>query len=162
MARFTRLLADVSPLRDSPPFRRLWAGTTLSAVGSALTRFAVMLQVYDLTRSSFAVGAIGLAQLVPLLLIGLPGGSLADGLDRRKLVLVCYCGLTLTTAGLAAAAFAGSRDLWLLYVLVTVQACISSVSVPARQTFVPRLLPPDKLQAGLALNRFSFQIMLIV
>ena len=46
--------------------------------------------------------------------------------------------------------------------LVTVQACISSVSVPARQTFVPRLLPPDKLQAGLALNRFSFQIMLIV
>ena len=97
MARITWLLADVSPLRESPAFRRLWTGTTLSSVGSALTRFAVMLQVYDLTRSSFAVGAIGLAQLVPLLLIGLPGGALADRMDRRKLVLFCYWGLILTT-----------------------------------------------------------------
>ena len=162
MAWIGKLLADVSPLRESPAFRRLWAGTTLSAVGSALTRFAVMLQVYDLTKSSFAVGAIGLAQLVPLLLIGLPGGSLADLVDRRKLVLFCNCGTTLGAIGLAAQAIAGSRQLWLLYALVTFQSSISSISVPARQTFVPRLLPPDKLRAGLALNRLSFQIMLIV
>ena len=157
-----KLLADVSPLRESPAFRRLWVGTTTSSVGSALTRFAVMLQVYDVTRSSFAVGAIGIAQLVPLLLIGLPGGSLADRVDRRKLVLICNCGTTLGAVALTVQAFAGSRSVWLLYVLVTIQASISSVSVPARQTFVPRLLPKSKLQAGLALNRLSFQIMLIV
>ncbi len=162
MARISWLLADVSPLRESPAFRRLWAGTTLSAVGSALTRFAVMLQVYDLTRSPFAVGAIGIAQLVPLLLIGLPGGSLADRVDRRTLVLACHCAATLTVAGLAAQALAGSHRVWLLYLLVTVQASISAVSVPARQTFIPRLLPPDKLRAGLALNRLSFQVMLII
>jgi hypothetical protein len=51
-----RLLADIGPLRESAAFRRLWAGMTLSSVGSALTFFAVMLQVYDLTRSPFAVG----------------------------------------------------------------------------------------------------------
>jgi hypothetical protein len=45
------LLADITPLRESAAFRRLWAGATLSAVGSALTSFAVTLQVYDLTRS---------------------------------------------------------------------------------------------------------------
>ncbi len=160
MAWISSLLTDVSPLRESPVFRRLWIGSTLSAVGSALTRFAVMLQVYEQTKSSFAVGAIGIAQLVPLVLIGLPGGSLADRVDRRKLVLICNCGATLGAAGLAAQAFAGSRSLWLLYLLVTVQSSVASISAPARQTFIPRLLPPGKLQAGLALNRLSFQIML--
>jgi MFS family permease len=158
----THLFADISPLRESPPFRRLWAGSTLSSVGSSMTRFAVMLQVYDLTKSSFAVGLIGVAQLVPILLIGLLGGSLADAVDRRKLVLICNCAATATSAGLAVQAFAGSRQLWLLYLLVMIQASVASVSAPARQTFIPRLLPASKLPAGLALNRLSFQIMLIV
>ena len=50
------LLADLTPLRESPAFRRLWAGSTLSSVGGALTTFAVALQVYRITRSPFAVG----------------------------------------------------------------------------------------------------------
>jgi len=83
-----RLLADITPLRESAAFRRLWAGTTLSAVGSALTSFAVILQVFDLTRSPFAVGAIGVAQMVPTLAVGLLGGPVTDVIDRRKLVLV--------------------------------------------------------------------------
>ena len=56
-----RLLVDIAPLRESPQFRRLWAGSTLSAIGTSLTGFAVTLQVYNLTRSPFAVGVIGLA-----------------------------------------------------------------------------------------------------
>jgi len=81
-----RLLADITPLRESAAFRRLWAGTTLSSVGSALTAFAVMLQVYEITRSPFAVGAIGVAQMVPTLAVGLLGGPVTDAdgavLDR--------------------------------------------------------------------------------
>jgi len=73
-----RLLADITPLRELPAFRRLWAGTTLSSVGSAMTGFAVMLQVYDLTHSSLAVGAIGVAQMVPTLTVGLLCGPVAD------------------------------------------------------------------------------------
>ena len=60
MPRRFRLLADIEPLRQSPAFRRLWAGTTLSSVGGALTYFALSLQVFRLTHSSFAVGALGL------------------------------------------------------------------------------------------------------
>src|SRR6202046_1143800 len=59
----TRLLADIGPLREYPAFRRLWAGTALSSVGSALTSFAVILQVYDLTRSPLAGGAGGVPPL---------------------------------------------------------------------------------------------------
>jgi hypothetical protein len=156
-----RLLIDLTPLRESPRFRRLLTGTTLSAVGSSMTMFAVTLQVYEITRSPFAVGALGIARLVPTLTIGLLGGSLADAVDRRKLVLATTSCLAVVSAGLAAQAFAGLSQLWLLYGLVAVQAALSAINQPARQTFLPQLLPPGLLPAGIALNRLTFQVMLI-
>lgn len=155
-----RLLADVRPLRESPAFRRLWAGTTLSSVGSSLTSYAVILQIWDLTHSSFAVGALGVAQMVPTLAVGLFGGSLTDAADRRKVVLVTSAALAAVSASLAAQAFAGLRVAGLLYALVAVQSSLTAVNYPARQTFLPHLLPPGLVPAGLALNRLSFQIML--
>jgi MFS family permease len=156
-----KVLTDISPLRDEPRFRRLWAGNTLSAVGSALTSFALILQVYDISRSTFAVGAISLTSLVPALAIGLLGGSLADAVDRRKLVLICSTGQAVVSLALAAQAFAGLSALWLLYALSTTASVLGALNAPARQTFVPGLLPADKLPAGLALNRISFQFVLL-
>jgi MFS family permease len=160
--RAGRLLADITPLRESPPFRRLWAGTMLSNVGSALTTFAVQLQIFDVTRSTLAVGAIGIAEVVPVLVIGLFGGAVADTLDRRKLVLACTICAAAVSAALAAQAFADPRQIWLLYALAAVAAAIAAVGGPARRTFIPNLLPADQLAAGLALNRISFQVMLTV
>jgi len=154
------LLTDVTPLRASAQFRRLWVGTTLSSVGSALTGFAVPLQVYDITRSSFAVGAVGIASVVPTITIGMFGGSLADAVDRRTLVLVTTCGQAAVSAALAAQAVAAVSSVWLLYALVALSSAVSAINQPARRTFVPSLLPPELLSAGLALNRISFQVML--
>jgi MFS family permease len=162
VAHRRRLLADISPLRESPPFRRLWIGSTLSAVGGSLTLFAVPLQVYDITRSPFAVGAIGLAEIVPTLTVGLLGGAIADAVDRRKLVLTVSIGSALASGALAAQAFAGLRSIWLLYVLVALSAGLSAINAPARRTFIPALLPADQVTAGLALNRLSFQLMLMI
>jgi hypothetical protein len=152
------LLADTRPLRESPPFRRLWLGTTVSSVGGTMTGFAVMLQTYDLTRSSVAVGAIGLVQAIPVLVLGLFGGSFADAIDRRRLVLVTSGGLTAVSAVFAVQAFAGLRELWLLYVLAAVAATLQSIDGPARRTFLPRLLPPERVPAGVALNMISFYV----
>lgn len=160
MAQVSRLLADVRPLRESPAFRRLWAGVTLSAFGGSLTSFAVILQVWELTHSSFAVGVIGVAQMLPTLAVGLLGGSLTDAADRRKVVLVTSAALAVVSATLTAQAFVGLRLVWPLYALVTVQAALNAVNFPARQTFLPRLLPPALIPAGLALDRLSFQIVL--
>ena len=135
-----RLLADITPLRQSAAFRRMWAGATLSAVGSALTSFAVMLQVYDLTRSPVAVGAIGVAQAVPTLAIGLLAGPVTDATDRRRLVLATSTCLAALSAALAAQAFAGLGVVWLLYALVAAQSALGAVDRPARSTFVPGLL----------------------
>lgn len=80
-----KLLADVTPLKESPAFRRLWLGTAVSAVGSQLTLVAVSLEVYRLTQDSFYVGLLGIFALVPLVVGGLMGGSIADAHDRRRI-----------------------------------------------------------------------------
>lgn len=156
------LLADVSPLRESPPFRRLWVGTALSAVGGGLTRFAVSLQVYQLTRSPAAVGLLGIAQMVPTLSIGLLGGPIADSVDRRRLVLGTSCGLWAVSVGFAAVSFAGppltgARLVWLLYGLVVAQAALVAIDQPTRSTFTAGLLPKAQIPAALALNRVIYQ-----
>jgi len=149
------LLADLRPLRESPPFRRLLIGSTVSWLGSSMTSFALVLQTYELTRSSVAVGAIGLAQAIPALVVGLFGGSLADAVDRRRLVLATSSFLTVVSAVFAVQAFLNLRQLWLLYALAAVQAGVQSVDGPARRTFLPRLLPAERLTAGVALNQVS-------
>jgi MFS family permease len=156
------LLTDITPLREYPAFRRLWLGTMLSRTGSAMTSFAVTLQVYDLTRSTAAVGALGIVMFVPLLLIALPGGTLADRVDRRRLVLWVQAGQAALSAALFALAALGGATLWALYALVAVSSAFSAVSAPAQQTFIPRLVPKDQLGTAMALNRIVFQVVMIV
>jgi MFS family permease len=156
-----RLLTDVTPLRDYPAFRRLWLGTMLSTTGSAMTTFAVSLQVYDLTRSSAAVGGIGVAVLVPMLVITVPGGTVADRVDRRRLVLSVTVVNAVLSAVLFALAALGEASLWTLYVLVAAQSAFGSLSAPARRTFIPRLVPKGQLGAAVALNRIVFQVTMI-
>lgn len=156
------LLIDIRPLRESPALRGLWIGTTVSSLGATMTSFAVVLQTYDLTHSSVAVGAIGLAQAVPVVGLGLFGGAFADAVDRRRLVLLTTSCLTAVSAAFAAQAFAGLRQLWLLYVLAAIQATLESVDGPARRTFLPRLVPPDRVAAGVALNQLAFQARFLV
>jgi MFS family permease len=153
-----RFVLDTRPLTHSADFRRLWAGSSLSVIGGQMTSFAVILQVYQTTRSSAAVGAVGLASALPLILLGLFGGSVADAVDRRRLVLVTNWGSIVVSALLAAQAFLGMRLLWPLYALVAVQSLLGAVGAPARRTFVPRLLAADQVAAGVALNQLSFQV----
>jgi MFS family permease len=147
-----RLLVDVTPLRESPAYRRLWVGSLLSGVGSQMTVFAVALQVFLLTHSPVAVGAVGLVTAIPAISCGLFAGSLIDAFDRRRLVLVTSSAQLVISLAFAAQAFAGVDQLSLLYVLVALQSLVASVNAPARGTFMPRLLPPEQIPAGAALS----------
>ncbi|MEV7613728.1 MFS transporter [Streptomyces sp. NPDC089799] len=147
-----RIFADLTPLRVSPDYRRLWIGNTVSWMGSAMTNFAVALQVYDITRSSFSVGLVGLCSLVPLVFFGLYGGAVADSVDRRKLGLYSSSGLAALSVLLAAAALSGFHQVWLLYTVVALQSICGSLNSPARSAMVPRLLPTELLPAANALQ----------
>ncbi|MCK7622686.1 MFS transporter [Streptomyces sp. RS10V-4] len=150
-----RIFADLTPLRTSPDYRRLWCGNTVSWMGQQMTALAVSLQVYALTRSTFAVGLVGLCSLVPLIVFGLYGGAVADTVDRRKLGLVSAAGATVLSVALAAAALAGYHRVWLLYTVVALQAVCFAMNSPARSSMIPRLLPAEQLPAANALSSLT-------
>ncbi|MFC8291395.1 MFS transporter [Streptomyces sp. NPDC057242] len=147
-----RFLADLTPLRTSADYRRLWFGNTVSWVGQGMTALAVSLQVYDITGSPFSVGLVGLFSLVPLVVFGLYGGAIADTVDRRKLGLASAAGSAVLSIALAGAAFAGFHRVWFLYAIVALQAVCAALNSPARSAMIPRLLPPEQLRAANALN----------
>ncbi len=115
------LLADLGPLRESPAYRQLLAGQSLSLTGSWMTRVAVAVQVYSLTGSSLFVGLVGLVTAPPLLVLGLLGGSITDAFDHRRLVLGTGGALAVLSLALAGQALAGVR-------LVCCSACWSRCS----------------------------------
>ncbi|MFE2527877.1 MFS transporter [Streptomyces sp. NPDC059382] len=150
-----RIFADLTPLRTSPDYRRLWVGGTISWMGQAMTALAISLQVYEITGSSFSVGLVGLVglfSLVPLVVFGLYGGAIADTVDRRKLGLHSSTGLAVLSVALAAAALLDYHRVWLLYTIVALQAVCGALNGPARSAMIPRLLPPEQLPAANALG----------
>ena len=130
IARLWRhLVIDLTPLRRSRDLRRLTAGQLFSVLGAQLTTVAVPYQVYTLTHSSLAVGLASLAQLLPLIAGGLLGGSLADGADRRWLLLLSQFLTALCSVGLAVNADLGPA-LWPLFVLPAAAAGFSAGTKP--------------------------------
>jgi MFS family permease len=149
-------LLDVSPLRESPAFARLWAGNAISATGGQLTVVAVGLHVYHLTGSTFAVSLVGVCALLPTIVAGLYGGVLADALDRRRVLLGAAVLAWGSTATIAALAWAGRESVLTLYVLTALNATASTVIGATRNAVVPRLLPTRLLPAAAALDGLAF------
>jgi MFS family permease len=147
-----RFLVDVTPLRVSPDFRRLWVGQGLSYVLGEVTYVALPYQVYVLTGSTFAVGAIALVELVPLLTLTFVGGAAADALDRRRLLVWTESGMALSVAGLVVNAALAQPRVEVCFVLAFFAAAFSSLGAGASRSLIPRLVPAEHITAALALN----------
>jgi predicted MFS family arabinose efflux permease len=157
-----RLALDITPLKQSRDFRVLWFGELVSMVGRQITVVALPYQVFLLTHSSFAVGLIGLAQLVPLILVSIGFGGVVDRVDRRKVILITEAGIAVTTVMLLAGAAAGKPPVGYLYVVTGVSAAIGALNFPARSAAVPNLVPRDQLPAALALNQVLFNGSMVI
>ena len=156
------LFVDVTPLRTSPAFARLFAGSAISGIGTQLTLVAVGLEIYALTGSTFAVALVGVVSLVPMILAGLYGGMLADAFDRRTVALASAVAAWLSTAAIALHAWLGLEEVVLLYVLTTLNAVAGTLIATSRAAIVPRLLPRELLPAASALGGISTGVMLTV
>ncbi|MCX4535272.1 MFS transporter [Streptomyces sp. NBC_00841] len=154
-AQRLRILADLTPLRTSLDYRRLWFGNTVSWIGQGMTALAVSLQVYDITGSAFSVGLIGICSFLPLVVFGLYGGAIADTVDRRKLGLASSSGSFVLSVALVAATVAGVEQVGLLYAVVALQAVCFALNSPARSSMIARLLPAEQLPAANALNSMT-------
>jgi MFS family permease len=156
------LLLDLTPLRVSPEYRRLYTGFTFSNVGSQMATVTIGLQVYDLTKSTAAVGLVGLFALVPLVGLGLYGGSLADHHDRRLVALAAQGASWLTSILCAVQAFMGNTNVWVLYALVAMWNGSFAVASPSRTSIYPRILESRLLPAANALSVFAMNASLTV
>lgn len=150
-------LLNVRPLRTSPAFRRLWVGTGALTVGAQFTTVAVLAQVWAVTASSVAVGAVGIAQAVALGAGSLAGGWLADTRDRRQVIVLATTAQLATATSLAALAATQTRSLSAILGVVALHAAGNGVGAPARRALIPGLLPARDVGAGIALNHLTFQ-----
>lgn len=148
-----RFFVDVDPLRQSPGFRWLYGGLSLAWLGRQLTVVAVPYQVYQLTGSTLLVGALGIAQLVPLLLTSVVGGAIVDSFDRRRLLVIAQLLLMVTALGLALNSTFDEPQVWLVFVLSAINAGVSAIDNPARSASVPALVGRHLLPAALALTQ---------
>ncbi|MDT0544901.1 MULTISPECIES: MFS transporter [Streptomyces] len=142
---------DVRPLRHRP-FRRLFASTSVTTIGSQLTAVAVPKQVYDLTGSSAWVGYASFAGLLPLVVFALWGGAVADRVDRRKLMLFTNVGIAVISLLFWAQSAAGIHSVALLMVLLAAQQGLFGINFPARSASIARLVPAEELPAAGALQ----------
>ena len=156
------VLLDLTPLRSTPAFRRLWLGLSVSNLGTQFTVTAVGLQVYKITGSTFSVGVLGICALVPLVVLGLYGGALVDVYDRRKVALVASVGLWVVSGLLALQAWLHLDSVALLYGLVALQSAGFAVNNPARSAIIPRLVAPELLPAANVLQTVSWNIAFVV
>lgn len=160
-----RRFVDVTPLRESPPFARLWFGAAISGIGAQLTIVAVGLQIYDITASTFAVALVGGISLIPMVIAGLWGGVLADAFDRRLVLIISAITGWLTTLGLIALAWVelASHDhvaIWPFYVLTTINAVAATITMATRGSVYPRILPQRLVAPASALNGIAFGVQL--
>jgi MFS family permease len=153
---------DLGPFREHRDFRLLLIAGTVFYLGGMMTYVAIPYQIYQLTHSNFAVGAVGLVELVPLIVFGLYGGALADHVDRRLLLIWTGIAQAAFTTWLCINAFSDNPRLWEIFVVSGLLASASAMQRPSREALLPRTVRHDELPAANALSSFGMQAGVLV
>jgi MFS family permease len=156
-----RHFVDTRPL-GVPAYRRIWAGQTVSNIGVHVTVIAVGQQVFELTQSSFYVGLIGMANLIPLVVFGLWGGAIADAVDRRKLLITGSLIAWTATLFIFVQALLGLGNVWLILLAVAVNSTGFAITGPTRGAIIPRILGAELVPAANALNSLVYSMGAVV
>jgi MFS family permease len=141
-----------------PDFLRLWIGLGLSQIGSQVSQVAVAWQLYLLTHSGFSLGLVGFFRFVPILIASFLGGSLADAVDRRRLMLVTQTTLALNSLAMAILTSFGVVQPAMIYAFVFIGGLCFAFDAPARHSLIPNLVPEDELPNAVSLNVTVFQV----
>ncbi|GAA2215123.1 MFS transporter [Nonomuraea monospora] len=152
-----RHLVDTRPL-GVPAYRRIWLGQAVSHVGVGVTVVAVGQQVYEITQSSFYVGLIGIANLIPLIVFGLWGGAVADAVDRRKLLIVGSLIAWAATLFILVQALLGLNNVYLIFLAVALNSTGFAITGPTRGAIIPRILDAELVPAANALNSLVYSM----
>src|SRR5580658_5565966 len=130
------LFIDIGPLRTYRQFRLLWTGFLIRTIGNQLTVVAVPLEVYRLTHSGLDVGLVSLAQIGPLLIGSLLGGTIVDAFERRRLLIGTQILLASTSLGLALNSGYQRPALWPIFLCSALSAGFQGIDSPASSALI--------------------------
>lgn len=140
----------------------LVTGSLATSIGTQAVLVALPFQIYVLTDSTLLTGLLGLAELGPMIVVGLLGGAWADRMDRRALLLWDQVALVLLATALASLAFLGDPPVWALFLLGGLLAGAGTLQNVARQSMVPNLVEPGMVRSAVAFNFAAMQLSLVI
>jgi len=134
-------------------FRLVLVSFMVGFVGFQMRQVTNLWLIYEITRSPLSLGLLGVFQFAPMLLLVFVGGSVADMVDRRNLLILTQVGNFLLAAVLAALAITGNIEVWHIYATTLVTAAVNTFEGPARMAMLPRLVPRTHLMNAITLNQ---------
>jgi MFS family permease len=148
----------IPPALKNRRFFMLWAGLLVSIAGSQMQLAAIHWHIRSLTDrpDPLALGGIGLARILPVIIFSLFGGAFADTYNRRTILFITQSLMALTAAALALLTFMGSIQIWHIYAITAIQAAAIAFDGPARQAIVPNLVKTQDLPNAFSLNSIAF------
>jgi len=143
-------------------FRLLWLGMMISIAGTQMQIWAIFWHIRTLTDEPIALGGVGLARIIPVIVFSLLGGAVADIANRRRVLFVTQSAMALGALALAALTLSEQIVLWQIYALTALQAVAVAFDTPSRQSLVPNLVPARDLPNAFSMTSLAFQTGAIV
>ena len=137
-------------------YRLYWIGMVISQTGTWMQSLAQQWLVLQLTGSALWLGIVGFCSAIPILVFSLFGGAVADRVDKKRLIIVTQTAAMIQAFVLAALTHSGHIQIWHVVLAALVLGTINAFDRPARQSFVPELVPKEDLANAVALNATMF------
>ncbi len=141
-----------------PGFRWFFIAQIFSITGSSMQLAAVNWDVWRITHNELALGVVGLVRIVPIIVLSLLGGVVADVIDRRKLQLATQSLMLIFAGILAIVTISGNESLPLIYILTAAISGMSAFDQPARNAMVPNLVQPHEISHAARLNVVMYTV----
>jgi predicted MFS family arabinose efflux permease len=158
----TAVRGRLPPALQQREFALLWSYSLSNGLASQMIAVAIGWQVYSIHRNPLDLGLVGLAEFVPLPLLALPAGQLADRLPRRAVTAFSLVLQLAIAALLVAVTLAGAHKIWPFLGIAVVAGVTAAIGTPAARALTPELVPEELLQGALALRSVAGQIGIIV
>ena len=146
-----------SPLRE-PLFRTLWIAAVVSYTGTWMQNVGAGWLMTSLTMDPFMVGLVQAASSLPVFLVILPAGALADIVDRRRLLIVTQSWMVIAAAALGILAITTLITPWVLLAFTFVLGLGASMNDPAWQAITPEVVSGERFAQAVALNSAGFNV----
>lgn len=147
----------IPPALKHRRFFYLWLGLMISIAGTQMQLWALFWHIRELTDQPIALGGIGAARILPVIVFSLVGGAVADSYNRRTIIFITQTVSALTAVALGLLTDLGHITIWNIYALTAVQAVAIAFDGPARQALVPNLVPVEDLPNAFSMTSIAFQ-----